>query len=82
MNEIDLINDGFNRDEEGIFHKEVNGRCINCYRHPRGCGYWVCEIDTVGMPASNERIVTIEQVKEFIYLTCESRVISRRVLPR
>ena len=78
MTEIDLINDGFNRAEDGIFQKEVNGRYINCYKHPRGGGYWVCEIDTVGMPASNERIATIEQVKEFIDITCESRIITTR----
>ena len=79
MTERDLTNAGFNRGEDGVFRKDVNGRYINCYKNPKGGGYWVGEIDPIGEPASNDKIVTIEQLDDFIKTTCSSSVKSTRV---
>lgn len=79
ITEYDLINDGFERDEDGVFHKEVNRRYIKCYKNPKGGGYWVGEIDPIGESASNDKIATIEQLEDFVKATCLSSVKNSRV---
>ena len=79
ITELDLIRYGFHRDEDGVFRNEVNGRYINCYKNPKGGGYWVGEIDPIGASASNDKIATIEQLDDFVKATCLSSVKNSRV---
>ena len=79
MTEGDLIKNGFERGEDGVFRKEVNGRYFNCYKNPKGGGYWIGEIDTIGEPASNDKIATNEQLNDFIKTTCLSSVKSASI---
>lgn len=74
ITETDLLNEGFVKGEDGSFQKEENDRVINCFRNPKGGGYWVVTIDPIKKNASNDRIATIEELKHFIELTCCSEV--------
>lgn len=79
MIEGDLTKYGFRKIGDGIYQIKVNNRYVNCYKNPKGGGYWVCEIDPIGEPASNNKIATLEQLDDFIKTTCSSSVKSARV---
>ena len=74
LNENDLLQKGFNKDQYGIYQKVINRRIVNCYKHPNGGGYWVCEIDNIGEPARYDNLASVEDLEEFIKHTCNSKI--------
>lgn len=75
MKKEDLTKIGFVLDAESqSYTKTEKGKTVRCFQHPKGAGYWVCQIDPTS-PAQNTRITSIDDVKDFIKATCpEDRV--------
>lgn len=74
LNENDLLQNGFNKEQYGIYQKEINGRIVNCYKHPKDGGYWVCEIDNIRKPARYDNLASIKELEKFIEYTCNSEI--------
>ncbi len=73
-----LKDQGFEYEEQlNVYIKTVGGRTIRCYKpnvNVNG-GYWVCDIWTMYEPVQNQRIVTDDDLDEFIKSTCPKDMI-------
>lgn len=81
MKREDLEKEGFVFDEEcQSCTKTVNGKTVRCFLHPKGGGYWVCQIDPTS-PAQNTRIASIKDVDDFIKATCPKDGVDIGIIP-
>lgn len=71
-----LQNKGFEYDNNSkIYTKTIGGRTIICYKPCNNVGYWVCDIWTSYDPVQNNRIVSAEDLQDFIDLTCPNKIV-------
>lgn len=77
-----LRNKGFEYNENNkTYTKSIGGRTIICYKPHNNAGYWVCDIWTSYDPVQNNRIVSDEDLQNFIDSTCSERIVRTAVVP-